>query len=235
MSAIVLIFGLPLLLAAAMISPTDLSVTGLISCIVLVAVALPFIGWRTFLIAAIFPPPGESRSESLVRLWIGGTLMVVAVFYFIGAVFGYPPARVTIPPDAHLLIPFAPRFGLGIGLFCLSMLVSAGLWGVLAPLTTTSLVAPETVVGGALITGLVIFAVVAGLCYALLEEPTRLNAQMQASSPASSMTITSQQVGDFIKTNGLQHRFTAQDYLPTMRLDGFSCSIYTNGSYICSR
>jgi hypothetical protein len=157
MYAIVGIFGLPLLLAAAMISPTDLNLMGLLSCIVVAAIALPFIGWRTFLITAVFPLPGESRSESLVQLWIGGTLVLVAVFYFLGSAFSYPPATTRIASDAHLLIPFAPRTGLAIGLFCLSMLVSCGCWGALAPLLRA-----EVVVSGALITGFALFIVVYG-------------------------------------------------------------------------
>lgn len=94
MMAITLIFGLPLLLAGAMLSRTDVRLAGLVSCVLLAFVALPFIAWRSFLIGAVFPPPGESRSGSLVRFWVGASLLVVAVMFFIGAVLDYPPAGI---------------------------------------------------------------------------------------------------------------------------------------------
>jgi hypothetical protein len=160
MTGVTLVFGLPLLLAGAMISPTDVRIIGLADCVGVMLIALPFVAWRTFLIAAIFAPAGENRFASLVRLWIGGSLLAVAVLYFVGSVLDYPSPPVRIAPDAHLLIPFMPRAGLALGLFCLSMLVSCGCWGVLAPLATNGVLAAETVVTGATVTGLGLFAVI---------------------------------------------------------------------------
>jgi hypothetical protein len=47
---------------------------------------------------------------------------------------GYPRPDARIDAPAHALIPFAPRAGLALGLFCLSMLVSCGLVGAVAPI-----------------------------------------------------------------------------------------------------
>jgi hypothetical protein len=146
MSTVEAIFGVPLLLAATMISPSDLSLRGLITTFIVVAVALPFVGWRTFLIEAIFPP--AERSESLVQLWAGGSVLVVAVLFFLSSAFDYPPAGVRIVADAHLLIPFMPRTGLAVGLFTLCQLVACGLVGAISPVLRPEIAIESAVEGG---------------------------------------------------------------------------------------
>ena len=152
-----LLFGLPLLIAGAMISPTGIPLAGMVTYAIIVFIALPFLGWRTFLIEAIFPTPGQSRSKSLLSFWVSASVMVVAVLYFISSAGSYPSPETPIDAAAHLIIPFMPHLGLAIGLFFLSMLVSCGCWGAVAPILR-----PETALSGALITGLVLFAIVYG-------------------------------------------------------------------------
>ena len=54
-----------------------------------------------------------------------------------------------------MLIPFAPRAGLAIGLFALCMLIASGVWGAAAPILW-----PEVAISGALISGCLLFLVV---------------------------------------------------------------------------
>ena len=150
---VVLVFGLPLLLAGAMISPTGVPLAGLAAFAAITLVISPFIGWPSFLLVATFPPPGKSRSLSLLNFWIGASLTVVAVIYFLMSVLGYPSPGTLIDTAAHVVIPFMPRAGLAIGLFCLSMLVSCGCWGAIAPILRS-----EVAIAGAAITGFVLFA-----------------------------------------------------------------------------
>jgi hypothetical protein len=81
------------------------------------------------------------------------------VIYFLASAsasaFGYsrPDARI----DAAALIPFEPRAGLAIGLFCLSMLVSCGVVGAAAPILR-----PEVAISSALIGSVVLFGLVYG-------------------------------------------------------------------------
>jgi hypothetical protein len=146
-----------MLLAGAMIDPGGLHPGGLLTFTALVALALPFIGWPSFLLSAAFPPAGVSRLRSVVSFWVGGSVTVTAVISFIASVLSYPRPGVRVDPTGHLLIPFAPRFGLALGLFCLSLFVSCGCWGAIAPILR-----PQVALLGALISGCVLFLVVYG-------------------------------------------------------------------------
>jgi hypothetical protein len=64
---------------------------------------------------------------------------------------------------AHALIPFAPRAGLALGLFCLSMLVSSGVVGAVAPILR-----PEVAIRSAVIGGVVLFGLVYGAGWVLV-------------------------------------------------------------------
>jgi hypothetical protein len=107
------------------------------------------------------PTAGRSRLGAVIGLWLGGTLTAVAAMFWLYSVLGYPSPGAAIDPSGHLLIPFAPRAGLAIGLFALCMLIASGIWGAIAPILR-----PE--VAGALITGCVLFAIVYGCGYLLL-------------------------------------------------------------------
>jgi hypothetical protein len=151
-----------MLLAGAMIDPGGLHLGGLITFTAIIAVALPVIGWPSLLLSAAFPPAGKSRLRSVVTFWIGGSVTATAVISFIASVLSYPRPGTAIDPSGHLLIPFAPRFGLAFGLLCLSLFVSCGCWGAIAPLLR-----PQVALSGALITGCVLFLVVYGVGWLL--------------------------------------------------------------------
>jgi hypothetical protein len=146
-----------MLLAGAMIDPGGLHIGGLLTFTVVVALVLPFVAWPSLLLSAAFPPAGVSRLRSVVTFWIGASVTATAVIWFIGSVLGYPRPGTAIDLSGHMLIPFAPRFGLALGLFCLSMLMSGGCWGAIAPILR-----PQVALLGALISGCVLFLVVYG-------------------------------------------------------------------------
>jgi hypothetical protein len=161
--AITAIFGVPLLIAGAMIDPQGLHLGGLIMYGAIMLVAMPFLGWQLLATEFVFPSAGRTRLGAVIGLWIGGTLVAVAAISFIASALSYPRPRVAIDPTGHALIRFAPRAGLAIGLFCLSMLVSCGVWGTVAPILR-----PQVALSGALISGCVLFAVVYGGGWLLL-------------------------------------------------------------------
>src|ERR1700747_1402137 len=78
-SGIVLIFAVPVILAAVLISPTGFH--NLIHGVPLYAVlglVLPIAGWRTFLIEFVFPTAAATRVAAVIRLWVVGSVMVAA-------------------------------------------------------------------------------------------------------------------------------------------------------------
>jgi hypothetical protein len=152
-----------MLLAGAMIDPGGLHLGGLLTFTAVVALVLPFIGWPSLLLSAAFPPAGKSRLRSVVTFWVGGSVTATAVISFIASALSYPRPGTAIDPTGHLLIPFAPRFGLALGLLCLSLLVSCGCWGAIAPLLR-----PQVALMGALISGCLLFLVVYGAGWALV-------------------------------------------------------------------
>jgi hypothetical protein len=148
MLGIVLIFAVPLLLAGAMIDPAGLHLGGLIAYTAIVFVALPFVGWGSFLLVAAFPAAGESRSRSLLAFWIGASVTATAVTSFIASAMSYPRPGARVDLSGHLLIPFAPRAGVAIGLFALCMLVASGIVGGVAPLLRPEVAIRSVVIGG---------------------------------------------------------------------------------------
>src|SRR5271156_24989 len=116
MYVIVPIFGLPLLIAGAMIDPQGLHLGGLITYAAIMLVAMPFLGWQLLAAEFVFPSAGRTRLGAVIGLWIGGTLVAVAAISFIASALSYPRPGVAIDPNGHTLVPFAPRAGLAIGL-----------------------------------------------------------------------------------------------------------------------
>jgi hypothetical protein len=163
MTLIVLVFALPMFLAGAMISPEGLHFSGLLALTSIVLVGMPFFAWPSFAQAALFPTAGESRTKSVVGFWIGGGLVVVAGLYFVISTVGYPPPVAIIDQSGHLLVPFAPRAGLAIGLFALCQLVACGVWGVLSPVLRV-----RTALFGAALTGCTLFVIVYGCGWLLV-------------------------------------------------------------------
>ena len=81
MAAVVLMFGLPMIVAAALISPSALHnlVHGVLFYAI-VGLGLPFVGWQTFLAVFAFPPSGTGRTAAVLSVWLGATVLVAAVF-----------------------------------------------------------------------------------------------------------------------------------------------------------
>jgi hypothetical protein len=79
---------------------------------------------------------------------VGGTVLVAAVFNLVMAVADYSPARPGPNPTAGFLLAG----------FTVSMFVSSGVWGAVAPILP-----PKVAVGGALMTGALLFLAVATL------------------------------------------------------------------------
>jgi hypothetical protein len=148
---IVLLFGVPMMLAAVMISPSGLHnlVHSLPVCLIL-GLILPVVGWQTFLRAFVFPPSGDGRVAAVLKLWLGGTVLACAVINLVVAALGYSPAQPGPDPVAGFLL----------AAFVLSMFVSCGFWGAFAPILS-----PEFARRGALATSILLFVAVVALGY----------------------------------------------------------------------
>jgi hypothetical protein len=155
MLGVTLIFGLPMLVAGAMIDPQGLHLWGLVTFTGIMLILLPIAGWYLFATQLVLPTAGRRRLGAVFNLWLGGTLVGVAVVCWIYEVMGYPRPDAPIDAAAHALIPFMPRAGLALGLFCLSMLVSSGVVGAVAPILRPAVAIRSAVIGGCVLFGLV--------------------------------------------------------------------------------
>jgi hypothetical protein len=149
MSGVLLIFGLPMIVAALLISPSALHnlVHGVLFYAIL-GLVLPFAGWRTFLIIFAFPPSATGRVVAVLNLWVGSTVLVAAVINLAIAVLDYSPTRPGPSPTAGFLLA---------GLV-LCMFVSCGVWGALAPILPR-----QVAIHRAMATGALLFIAVATL------------------------------------------------------------------------
>ena len=150
MSAALLIFALPMILAAVLISPTGLHdvIHGLPLAAIIIGLLLPFAAWPLFLSTLALPPPGTGRIQALIRLWAGGTIMATAIINLLSAVFDYAPKRPGPAPTAGFLLAG----------FVLSMFISCGFWGASAPILSR-----EFAIRGVLVTGALLFVIVAAV------------------------------------------------------------------------
>ncbi len=137
-----------------MISPDGLHIRGLVSYAAIMLVIMPFAAWQIFATQLVLPTAGPTRMRAVFNTWVGGTLTAVCAIFFIASVLGYPGPDARIDPSGHLLIPFMPRFGLALGLFCLCEFVACGIWGAISPILQ-----PRVAIRGALVTGCVLFLV----------------------------------------------------------------------------
>jgi hypothetical protein len=137
-----------MILAAVFISPTGLHdvIHGLTLCAIIIAILLPFAAWPVFLSHFVLPPPGSGRTEALIRLWADGTVMATALIHLLAAVADYAPKRLGPAPTA----------GFFLAGFVLCMFLACGLWGAVAPILPC-----EFAIRGALVTGALLFVVVA--------------------------------------------------------------------------
>ncbi len=148
-AGIILVFAVPMVVAALLISPTGFH--NLIHGLPLYAVLgliVPIAGWRTFLIEFALPRAADTRLAAVLRVWVIGTVMVAAIVILLGAVADYSPAR----PGPN------PTPGFLLAGFVLCMFVSCGVWGAFSPILP-----PKIAVAGALTTGAFLFLVVARL------------------------------------------------------------------------
>ena len=104
--------------------------------------------YAIFLIAFVFPTSEGSRLTAVIKLWLVCTVMVAAVINLAIAVLDYTRMRPGPNPAAgFLLAGFVP-----------CMCVSSGIWGALLPILPRGVA-----IGGALVTGSLLFAAVATL------------------------------------------------------------------------
>jgi hypothetical protein len=164
MIGVVLIFAPPLIIAATMLSPQGLAYT--LDCVVryagLALVLLPIFAWPTFLIQLAAPPPGQSRLRAIISLWLGGAVLVSAAMNLLGSMLEYSPHPLNFDPAGHQLILYTPQGGFLLGCSTVCMLVSCGIWGVVA-----RIIRPQMAVAGAVMTGGVLFVIVYGGGYLL--------------------------------------------------------------------
>jgi hypothetical protein len=149
MSGIVLIFGVPMILAAVLISPSALHdlIHGALAYAIM-GIILPFAAWRTLLTTFVFPMSGSGRIAAVIKVWLGGTVIFAAVINLLYAAASYSPVRPGPNPTAGFLLA---------GLV-LSMFVSTGVWGAFAPILPR-----DFAIRGALTTGFLLFLAVATL------------------------------------------------------------------------
>ena len=75
-AGIILIFAVPMLIAALLISPTAFHnlIHGL-PLYALIGLVLPIVGWRSFLIEFALPRAADTRLAAVLRVWVVGTVM----------------------------------------------------------------------------------------------------------------------------------------------------------------
>jgi hypothetical protein len=117
-----------------------------------VGLALSVVAWRTFLAVFAFPPAGTGRVAAVLEVWLGGTVLVAAVFNLLMAVGDYSPTRPGPNPTAGFLLAG----------FVVCMFVSCRVWGAFA-----AILPRDVAVGGALTTGVLLFVAVATLGFML--------------------------------------------------------------------
>jgi hypothetical protein len=129
-AGIILIFAVPMIIAALLISPTAFHnlIHGL-PLYALIGLVLPIVGWRSFLIEFALPRAADTRLAAVLRVWVVGTVMVAAIFNLLFALADYSPARPGPNPTAGFLLAG----------FIVCMFVSSGIWGAVAPI-----LAPES-------------------------------------------------------------------------------------------
>jgi quinol-cytochrome oxidoreductase complex cytochrome b subunit len=148
-SGLILIFAVPMVIAALLISPTGFhNLVHGVPLYAVLGVVLPIMGWRTFLIELALPRAADTRLAAVMRLWVVGTVLVAAVINLLMAALDYSLAR----PGPN------PTVGFLLGGFVVCMFISAGVWGAF-----TAILPPKVAVGGALTTGALLFLVVAAL------------------------------------------------------------------------
>jgi hypothetical protein len=153
MFGVTIVFGVAMLIAGTMINPDGLRLGGLIAYAGIMLILMPFGGGWLFLATQfVVPTAGRTRLGAVFNTWIGGTLLAVAVIFWIASLLSYDPSGLRVDWSAHALIPYRPLFGIGLGLFTVCQLVAWGLVGAISPILR-----PETAIGSALVAGTALF------------------------------------------------------------------------------
>jgi hypothetical protein len=153
MFAIAAIFGAPLLIAGTMTNPEGLHLIGLVNYTFVMLVLMLFGGgWRILLTQLVLPTAGRTRLAAVFNTWIGGTLVAVAVIFWLASVMSYDPSGHRVDWSTHVLVPYMPKTGIGLGLFTVCQLVAWGLVGAISPILR-----PETAVQSAIAGGIALF------------------------------------------------------------------------------
>ena len=156
MYAVAAVFGLSMLVAAAMLDSKAITINGLLTYWAILAAIFPFVGWPLLLAQVVMPTAGRSRLGAVVSVWIGGTTVAVSLIYWLYALLGYNPSGSRVE-WSNRLVPYMPKVGIAVGLFGLCMLCSGGIWGLIA-----AIIRPEMAVAGTAITGCVLFLIIYG-------------------------------------------------------------------------
>lgn len=153
MSAVAVIFGVTMMIAAVLISPTGLhNLIHSASLCVALGFLLPFADWPIFLTVFALPPSGSGRAAAVLKLWIAATVLATAVINLIMAVLDYSPTRPGLNPTAGFLLAG----------FVVCMFTACGIWGGFA-----AILPPHIAIRGALATGALLFVAVAGIGFLL--------------------------------------------------------------------
>src|SRR5712671_6694219 len=156
MYAVAAIFGVSMLVAAAMLDAKAIKIDTLVSYWAIMAAIFPFVGWPLLLAQVVMPTAGRSRLAAVVSVWIGGTTVGVAVIFWLYALLSYNPSGSRVEFSGRL-VPYLPKIGIAVGVFGLSMLIGFGLWGTIA-----SIIRPQVALAGAAMTGGILFVIVYG-------------------------------------------------------------------------
>src|SRR5438552_3206022 len=103
MIGIVLIFGVPLIVAATMLAPQGLGyiLNGVVRYAGVGLLMMTFAAWPIFLAQAVAPPPGQGRLRAIISLWLGGAVLVSAVMNLLGSMLGYSAHPSNFDPSGH--------------------------------------------------------------------------------------------------------------------------------------
>src|SRR5438067_10915314 len=71
MVPVVVMFGLPMLFAGAILDPQDLNIPSLVSYWAIMLVLLPFAAWPVLLTQLVRPTAGRSRVAAIFNVWLG--------------------------------------------------------------------------------------------------------------------------------------------------------------------
>jgi hypothetical protein len=108
-----------MIIAEVLISPPALhNLVHGVAFYAVIGLALPIIGWRTFLAVFAFPPSGNGRVAAVLTTWVGGTGLVEAVFNLVMPCRTILqrnrdriPLRGSFWPDLPSVCSFQPVFG----------------------------------------------------------------------------------------------------------------------------